>query len=193
VWLLASAGYDVFGLEASKTAAVEARMLKETVEGREEYKVMDDRVGKGIAKIVEGDFFADQWWEECFDGEEKKGFDLVYDYTFFCALPPILRSKWAARQAQILAPDGRLICLEFPLWKEPDTGGPPFALRPATYVAHLSRPGEEVEYEAGYVKNIDEENPDRSDKGLVRIAHFKAETSHEVGKGTDHISVWAHQ
>ena len=96
--------------------------------------------------------------------------------------------------AQLLAPTGRLICLEFPTYKEPSTGGPPWALPPLVYVAHLSKPGKDVTYdEEGLVKDVDEDRPERDAKGLVRTAHWKPERTHEIGKGTDWMSVWQHQ
>ncbi|XP_004287179.1 PREDICTED: probable thiol methyltransferase 2-like isoform 2 [Fragaria vesca subsp. vesca] len=41
-------------------------------------------------------------------------FDLVFDYTFFCAIEPDMRSAWAQKMADILKPDGELITLMFP-------------------------------------------------------------------------------
>lgn len=43
-------------------------------------------------------------------------FDFIFDYTFFCALPPSLRSAWGARTAELLTPDtGRLLTIIFPI------------------------------------------------------------------------------
>lgn len=85
------------------------------------------------------------------------------------------------------APAGNLICLEFPTYKDPALGGPPFALSPAVYVEHLSHPGEELPYDdKGYVK----QNPLRraSPGALERVAHWQPERTHEVGQGTDWAS-----
>jgi hypothetical protein len=89
----------------------------------------------------------------------------------------------------LLGTPGRLICLEFPLFKDPSLGGPPFALRKETYEQHLGRPGEELEYKDGLVV-VNELTKDP--KGLVRLDRWMPERTHEMGKGTDHISVWAH-
>ncbi|SCV71811.1 BQ2448_4505 [Microbotryum intermedium] len=43
------------------------------------------------------------------------GFDLAYDYTFFCAIPPKLRQLWADRYAQVIRKGGVLITLMFPI------------------------------------------------------------------------------
>lgn len=97
--------------------------------------------------------------------------------------------------AQLLAPNGRLVCLEFPTYKPVSAGGPPWAVRPAYYIAYLSKPGEEVQFteDGEVVGGVDEENPERSGRGLVRAAHWQPERTHEIGKGTDWISIWKHQ
>ncbi|KAJ6841358.1 putative thiol methyltransferase 2 isoform X2 [Iris pallida] len=51
-------------------------------------------------------------------------FDLVFDYTFFCALDPSMRPSWAKRVSEILKPDGELITLIY-LMNDQD-GGPPY-------------------------------------------------------------------
>ncbi|KAF4550317.1 Thiopurine S-methyltransferase-like protein [Elsinoe fawcettii] len=200
VFLLASWGFDAFGVEVSAKAADAARQEQSRVGGAKEYATKDEKRGRGEVKILQGDFFKDEWWSESSEGLQERGFsakeqfDIVYDYTFFCALPPQLRSRWAARMAELLAPDGRLVCLEFPTYKEPNTGGPPWAVRPVEYVAYLSQPGERVEYDdQGFVVGIDEENPNRTEKGLIRAAHFQPDRTHEIGKGTDWIAIWKHQ
>jgi hypothetical protein len=58
-------------------------------------------------------------------------FQLVWDYTFLCALPPELRPRWAARMRELLAPDGLLVTLIFPV--SDHTGGPPYAVSPQLY------------------------------------------------------------
>ncbi|KAG8625305.1 hypothetical protein KVT40_007056 [Elsinoe batatas] len=200
VFLFASWGFDAFGVEVSGKAAEVARQEQVRVGDAEEYKTKDEKMGRGEARILQGDFFEDEWWKESSEGlkqsgfGEKEGFDIIYDYTFFCALPPQLRSKWAARMAELLAPHGRLVCLEFPTYKEPSTAGPPWAVRPVEYVGYLSKPGEKLEYDSdGFVKGIDEENPSRSEKGLIRVAHYQPDRTHEIGKGTDWVAIWKHQ
>ncbi|GAB7355604.1 hypothetical protein MBLNU459_g6332t1 [Dothideomycetes sp. NU459] len=203
VLLLASHGFDAVGVEGAATAVAAAREGARGHEDRDEYGVWDEQVGRGEARFVLGDWFEDGWVEEVAAGgggdgaaerEEDGGWDLIYDYTFFCALPPPLRPRWAARMAQLLSPTGVLVCLEFPTYKPVSAGGPPWAVRPAYYVAYLSKPGEEVQFdEAGAVVGVDEEEPERSDRGLVRVAHWQPERTHEIGKGTDWISVWRRQ
>ena len=102
---------------------------------------------------------------------------------------------------QLVAPDGKLVCLEFPTWKDPKTAGPPFALRPEFYVAHLSRPGVHVPYnEDGYLakdatsgEDLDLENGATA-RRLERISHFPSQKSHDYGieNNVDWVSIWKH-
>ncbi|ORX61561.1 S-adenosyl-L-methionine-dependent methyltransferase [Hesseltinella vesiculosa] len=52
------------------------------------------------------------------------GYDLAYDYTFFCALHPTYRETWAKRYSELVKPGGTLVCLMFPLHDK--EGGPPY-------------------------------------------------------------------
>ncbi|KAJ9658056.1 hypothetical protein H2201_007951 [Coniosporium apollinis] len=193
VLLLAAAGYDAYGVEASKNAVGAAERYAEAAGGEEMYEAWDQGLGKGEVKFLYGDFFQDGWVEGV-GGKAEGAFDLIYDYTFLSALPPSLRPAWAARMSQLLAPSGVLICVEFPTYKPPSTGGPPWALPPAVYEAHLSRPGEEVAYnDEGYVDQKPGWNEPSNAAALVRIAHWQPERTHEVGKGTDWVSIWRHK
>jgi methyl halide transferase len=103
-----------------------------------------------------------------------------------------MRPQWSLRMSQLLAPNGVLICLEFPSYKAPSTGGPPWAVRPEVYIEHFKRPGEKVPYDAeGFV--VQEEGVKENDYALERIAHWKAERTHAIGEGTDRVSLWRHK
>lgn len=84
VLLFASHGYDSYGVESAPSAIKQAEELRKGYElKREEYKVWDEKVGRGEVKYLEGDFFKDEWWEQVCqaDTERKTGFDIIYDYT----------------------------------------------------------------------------------------------------------------
>ncbi|KAM5467957.1 putative methyl halide transferase [Microsporum audouinii] len=194
-FLLASFGYDTYGLEYSTTALEACR--KEAAKYGDTVKPRDPEIGSGKVVFLQGDFFEDEWLKGA--GLEEGCFDLIYDYTFFCALNPSLRPGWALRHSQLLAPSprGHLICIEFPTMKDPALGGPPFASTPEAYLEHLNHPGEHIPYDdKGNVQTGLYEKV--SDKGFIRIAHWQPEHTHEVGKdadGTvrDWISIWRHQ
>ncbi|CAG7964009.1 unnamed protein product [Penicillium nalgiovense] len=191
VLLLASFGFDAYGLEYS-AAAIEA-CKKEENDNASWYRVRDQTVGTGKVTWIQGDFFDNAWLQNI--GVPLNGFDIIYDYTFFCALDPSMRPKWALRQTQLLSPSpaGNLICLEFPRHKDPQSAGPPYASSSEAYMAHLSHPGEEIPYDNGVVKH--EPLRASSKDGLERVAYWKPERTHEVGQGEngvihDRVSIW---
>ncbi|PBP17545.1 OTU-like cysteine protease [Diplocarpon rosae] len=190
--LSAAFGYDAYGLEFSAKALEEARKLEERMAGREGYATRKG-LEKGAITWLAGDFFQDGFLESV-EGEAK--FDLIYDYTFLSALPPTTRPAWSGRIVELLAPEGRLVCIEFPTYKPPSTGGPPWALPPHVYLAHLSRPGEQVPYAEDGV--LDESKLGEASKtGLVRAEHFQPKRTHQIGydvegKVTDWVSIWMH-
>ena len=191
VFLLTAHGYDAFGLDSSPLAIESAQALVGAEGHGEEqrYPLHKGVESRGQATFVKGDFFADEFLAETDGGGT---FDLIYDYTFLCALPPALRPKWAKRMSELLAEDGCLVCVEFPLQKEPRMGGPPHGLTKELYEELLGRPGRDVGYdEGGYV------TPDRSGGGvaegaLERVERWTAERTHAAGQGSDCVSIWRH-
>jgi methyl halide transferase len=95
-------------------------------------------------------------------------YNLIYDYTFFCAIPPSLRSRWGQRMAEILVPgQGQLLTLMFPIKLERTTisedenednsqllNGPPFPVTVQDYEKVLNCHGIQIE-ESGPRKNAD--------------------------------------
>jgi hypothetical protein len=62
--------------------------------------------------LIEGDFFA-----------HTGRYDLIIEQTFFCAIDPSLRSRYAAKMHELLNPGGKLAGVMFDCRFE---GGPPF-------------------------------------------------------------------
>jgi len=97
---------------------------------------------------------------------------------------------------QLLAQDGRLVCLEYPTYKPHNTGGPPWALPPKVYFGHLPRPGQELPYDDEDGLSEEKLGP-QEEEGLHRLAHFQPERTHDAGvkdgKTTDWISIWVHE
>ncbi|KAK2012581.1 thiopurine S-methyltransferase [Colletotrichum eremochloae] len=208
--LLANLGYDVLALDFSSTAIAEAKENQSAIAARlaagtgeaegalDVYRVRHPNGAEpGTVTWLSGDFFSDSWLEAW--GREK-AFDLIFDYTFLCALPPTARPLWAARMATLLGPAGRLICLEFPSGKPLSLPGPPWGLTPEVYLALLSRPGEPLEFssstQAGHETDVVIVPPFRQD-GLRRLELVKPARTHGAGMnedGTvrDWIHVWSH-
>ena len=129
----------VDGLELSSTAAQAAR----------DYLSMETEVGSA-AVVSEGDFFSH---------EPPSAYDLVYDCTFLCAIPPGRRREWADKMAHLVRPGGELITLIFPFRDDAADpadgevgGGPPYAMSP--------RLVEDLVLPAGFTKISLERVPD---------------------------------
>lgn len=74
--------------------------------------------------------------------------------------------------SQLLAIEGRLICVEFPSAKDPLIGGPPYALPPPVYTEHLAHPGMELPYDdKGHIREA-VSGPSSAD-ALTRLAHWQ--------------------
>ncbi|OTA32928.1 hypothetical protein BTJ68_05676 [Hortaea werneckii EXF-2000] len=211
VLLLASYGYDAYGLDTSALAIQGAQELARSPDRATKYppgtNSSGTTAGPGTATFLEADFFSDDFLAQTHPSpvpqdqdqnptpaatpqppqeEEPKTFDLIYDYTFLCALPP--RS--------------------FPLKKPPSSGGPPHGLTRELYEQLLNRPGKGVEYTSasaggaaggdgggegeggGYV--IEDRTTEMPRDALVKVERWKAERTHAVGMGMDFVSVWKH-
>lgn len=77
VLLIASFGYDTYGLDYSQVAVETAK--KHAANNVDKYVVKDPSVGRGEVTFVQGDFFKDDWLESL--GLGRDSFDLIYDYT----------------------------------------------------------------------------------------------------------------
>ncbi|GAB2265471.1 trans-aconitate methyltransferase 1 [Dionaea muscipula] len=75
-------------------------------------------------------------------------FDLIFDYTFFCAIEPAMRPAWARHTSNLLKPDGELITLMFPI--DDHVGGPPYKASVSDY--------EDVLHPLGFQAVLIEEN-----------------------------------
>ncbi|KAF9191476.1 hypothetical protein BGZ51_002592 [Haplosporangium sp. Z 767] len=116
VFYLANAQRKAYGLDISPIAVQQCK---------------DKSVEKGIpesqVEFIAGDFFK-------FD-IPAEGFQLVYDYTFFCAILPEMRPAWGKRMGELVSKDGILITLIYPLGDH--TSGPPFAVSVDDYHQQL--------------------------------------------------------
>ena len=55
-------------------------------------------------------------------------FDVVLEYTCYCAIDPIMRRVYIEMVRHILKPNGKFVALLFPIDKNPCDGGPPYAV-----------------------------------------------------------------
>ncbi|KAL6971853.1 putative thiol methyltransferase 2 [Sarracenia purpurea var. burkii] len=103
----------------------------------ERYVVGVDITDKAIMKAIElssslqnADYFT-FLKADFFTWNPTELFDLIFDYTFFCAIEPDMRSAWASQMQYLLKPDGELITLMFPI--SDHVGGPPYKVSIADY------------------------------------------------------------
>ncbi len=75
--------------------------------------------------------------EDAFIYAPPSPFDLVWDYTFLCALDPPMRPTWAAMMDRLLHPErGELLALIFPVVPDADPqSGPPYPMTPELVTA----------------------------------------------------------
>lgn len=107
----ARAGYRVTGFDLAPGAVAEARAL-----------LALNRVPD--VEVYCRDLFG-------LDAEFERSFDLVFDYTCLCALPPHLRGAYGRAVAALLASGGLWLGLAYPLRSLPGrepADGPPFLL-----------------------------------------------------------------
>ncbi|KAF9447686.1 thiol methyltransferase 1 [Macrolepiota fuliginosa MF-IS2] len=116
-YLAGTLGINALGLDASQTVLDRARA-----------SVKENPPPQGEASFEVANFFT---------YKPAEGFDLVYDYTFFVAIPPSLRGDWGKKMTELIKPGGYLITLVFPI--DPYfEGGPPHYVQPEHYDEYLS-------------------------------------------------------
>ncbi len=74
--------------------------------------------------------------ENFFEYSPNQPFDLIWDYTFLCAIDPSERQAWAETMARLIKSGGTLLALIFPVVEKGD--GPPFAVMPHAIHALLA-------------------------------------------------------
>ncbi len=68
--------------------------------------------------------------------EYDENFDLVYEYTTYCAINPGRRKEFAKKISSLLKKDGKLITVLFPV--DDREGGPPFRIEPIEFYKNFS-------------------------------------------------------
>jgi len=134
-------GYDVRALAAQGLRVVGADIVEAAIEAA---RAQAAPAGDSV-ELVCGNFFDDARLAE-------GAFDLVVDYTFFCAIVPAQRAAWGARTARLLRPGGRLLTLMYPLAPDelaadPAAKGPPHPVSLAEYRRALEPHGVALEGE----------------------------------------------
>jgi SAM-dependent methyltransferase len=148
-------GYDATGLDIAPTA----------VKAANDYLASGEESGiQGRPwRVVAEDFF-----------QHEGTYDLIYDCTFLCALPPELRTSWASKCAELLKPKGELVTLIFPVADPPYEGGPPFCMSPQLVTDLLKPAG----FEPLSMSEVPEADLARSNRGLAGSKEYIARWRH---------------
>lgn len=108
--LFAALGAGVVGIDVVPQAVREARRLLQL-----------NGIDRGV-EVICRDVFG-------LEPEHRGAYQLVYDYTCFCAIPHVMRRAYAQVVADLLAPGGVFLHLVFPMMPDRDPQvGPPFRL-----------------------------------------------------------------
>jgi SAM-dependent methyltransferase len=130
VGLLARHGFDAVGFDFSDRAIAEAARLGH--------------------RVMKRDVFA-------LAGEFAAAFDVVWEYTCFCAIDPARRIDYVQVLASILKPGGELLALFYPLKRT--ESGPPFGverdeverlLSARFRIEHAAAPADSIDRRQGY-------------------------------------------
>ncbi|PAN44064.1 hypothetical protein PAHAL_9G014300 [Panicum hallii] len=146
------AGYDVVALSGPGRFVVGLDISESAVAKAKQWSAADG----SLFAFVAADFFT---WEP------PELFDLIFDYTFFCAFHPSMRPAWAKRMADLLKPSGELITLMY--LAEGQEAGPPFNTTVLDY--------EEVLKPLGFVITCIQDNDVavKPRQGMEKIARWK--------------------
>ncbi|KAK5804412.1 hypothetical protein E1A91_A09G181600v1 [Gossypium mustelinum] len=146
---MACPGRYVVGLDISEEAIKKAKQMSSSLPNADNFT------------FIEADFFS---WRP------TDLFDLIFDYTFFCAILPEMRSAWAQQIQNFLKPDGELVTLMFPM--DDHAGGPPFKVSIEDY--------EEVLHPMGFkaVSIVDNELAIEARKGREKLGRWKRGVGH---------------
>ena len=100
---LAQAGWEVTAVDLAKE--LQPHLVPELKESGSRFLLRD------ALSLADGEIY-DVWW----------------DHTFFCAIPPDLRPRWGHCVLRALQEGGTLAALVFPFGKKLEDGGPPYGI-----------------------------------------------------------------
>ncbi|TFL05584.1 S-adenosyl-L-methionine-dependent methyltransferase [Pterulicium gracile] len=121
-------GIEALAVDISATAVGSARRFMKSAG--------DDAARVSVKEV---DFFT-------FEVDDEDRFSLMYDYTFFVALPKHRRIEWGSQATKLVRPGGYLITLVWPLVDpaNPNPPGPPNPALPEHYAEVLGEAWEKV-------------------------------------------------
>ena len=126
------AAYDLSAVASQYDSVTGIDLAASAVDIAKEVNKENDKVSVVLGNFFEHDF-------------GSKQFDFIFDYTFFCAIPPKMREDWGKRMGKLVKPGGKLLTLVFPINENeafnPECQGPPFPVSIAYYEKVLTPHG----------------------------------------------------
>ncbi|EPS63916.1 hypothetical protein M569_10868, partial [Genlisea aurea] len=113
-------GYDVEAIACPERHAIGLEISDSAIKKAKELHSLSRHAAH--FDFIKADFFS---WSP------TELFDLIFDYTFFCAIRPESRSLWGVKMSELLKPGGELITLIYPI--DEHEGGPPYKVSVADY------------------------------------------------------------
>ncbi|KAG1328242.1 Thiocyanate methyltransferase 1 [Cocos nucifera] len=113
-------GYDVVAIASPERYVVGLEISHSAVKKAKEWS--SSLSNANYFTFLVADFFT---WQP------TELFDLIFDYTFFCAIDPCMRAAWARKVRDLLKPDGELITLIYLISDQDE--GPPYNVTVADY------------------------------------------------------------
>jgi hypothetical protein len=104
---LADAGFKVTAIDISEAAVLQARKMLDEVRRRSRRSaacLMEHGLLSQFPPMIRERMQV--LCEDFFAYSPPSKFNLIYDYVFFCALPPDLRQQWARKMAELLDENG---------------------------------------------------------------------------------------
>lgn len=154
-------GYDVVAMACSERYVVGLDVSHTAIE--KAIELSSSLPNSSYFTFLKADFFT---WHP------PELFDLIFDYTFFCAIEPGMRSRWACKVQEMLKPDGELITLMYPI--SDHVGGPPYKVSVSDY--------EEVLHPMGFkaVTIVDNELAIEARKGREKFGRWRRDTTQSI-------------
>jgi len=140
----AKEGYDTLGIDLSSTAIEQGRQL-----------LQSQSLDLPNIRLEEGNFFELR--------PPKEGYDIIYDFTFFCAFPPSVRPMFGGAVNRLINPNGGLLIATVWTIDGARPTGPPYSISLDQYSQALG---------LGWDLVLNEDSPDPHD-ARTRVAVWR--------------------
>lgn len=161
-------GYDVFTLAEAGFEATGVDIAPSVRPHFEEFRAQLRPDVAERSSLLTLDFFA------AHPHQLAAPYDFIWDYTFYCAIPPTRRDEWRSKMVELLAPDALLATLLFPVVRKANSKeGPPYPISTDAVSEQLA-----PDFERIRITKVRNSLPGRS--GKEHLALWKRRSSESV-------------